>query len=92
MFYLVGPIKNFAKFTENTFSYRTPSVAASKLPLYSVIIYDKADEVIEELFQSIHSRFQITLETSMKGIDFDVSCVHLMYYKCHKINPNWYGS
>ena len=24
----------------------------------------------------------------MKGSQFVFDCVHLMYYKCHKINPN----
>ena len=28
----------------------------------------------------------------MKGIDFIVDCVHLLYNKCHKINPNQGGS
>ena len=31
---------------------------------------DKADEVIEELFQSLLSRYQIGLETTMKGSSF----------------------
>ena len=36
----------------------------------------KADEVIEELFQSFLSRYQIGLETSMKSSDFIFNCVH----------------
>ena len=24
----------------------------------------------------------------MRGGDFIFECVHLLYYKCHKINPN----
>ena len=47
---------------------------------------DKAHEVIEELFQSLLSRYQIGLETSMKGSDFIFDCVNLSYWKCHKIN------
>ena len=31
------------------------------------------------------SRFHIELETSMKSSDFIIDCVHLLYYKCHKI-------
>ena len=42
------------------------------------MINDEADEVIKELFD---------LE-SMKGNEF----VQLLYYKCHKINPNRGGS
>ena len=49
-------------------------------------------EVIEELFQSLVSRYQIGLETSMKGSDFVFDCVHLLYHKCHKRNPNHGGS
>ena len=44
------------------------------------MINDKADEVLEELFQSILSRNQFGLETSKKVSDF------IFDYKCHKIN------
>ena len=40
---------------------------------------------MEELFQSLFSRFHIELETSIKSSDFIIDCVHLLYYKCHKI-------
>ena len=56
------------------------------------MIYDNTDEVIEELFESLLSRYQIGLETSMTGSDFIFDCGHLLYYKCHKINPNQGGS
>ena len=45
------------------------------------MINDKADEAIE-VFHSLLSRYQIWLETSMKGSDF--SCVHLLNYVCHE--------
>ena len=38
----------------------------SKSDSIEIVINDKADEVIEELFQSILSRYQTELETSMK--------------------------
>ena len=44
-----------------------------------VMINYKADEVIEELFQSLLSRHQIGLETSMKGSDLVFDCVHFLY-------------
>ena len=44
-----------------------------------VMINYKADEVIEELFQSLLSRYQIGLETSMKGSDLVFDCVHFLY-------------
>ena len=50
------------------------------------MIHDKADEVIEELFQSLISRYQIGLESSMRGTDLIFDCDHLLHYKCHKIN------
>ena len=37
-------------------------------------------------------RYQIRLKTSMKGSDFIFDCVHLLYYKCHKINFKRSGS
>ena len=52
---------------------------------------DKADQVLEERFESILSRYQIGLETSVKGSDSIFNCVHLLYYKCYKINPNLGG-
>ena len=56
------------------------------------MIFDKADEVVEELFESHPYRYQIGLETSMKDSDFILDCINLFYYKCHKINLNHGGS
>ena len=50
------------------------------------LIYDNLNEVIEELFESIFNRDHTGLETSMRDFIFD--CVYLLYFKCHKINPN----
>ena len=50
------------------------------------MIYDKTDEAIEELFESLLSRYYIGLETSMKGSDFIFDCINFLHYKCHKIN------
>ena len=56
-----------------------------------IITYKKADEIIEELFESLLSRYQIGLETSMQHSNFLFSCVYLLYYECHKINlTHWY--
>ena len=52
------------------------------------MIDDKADKVMEELFQFVLSRYRIGLETSMKGSAFVFDCVHLLCYKCHEINLN----
>ena len=52
---------------------------------------DKADKIIEELFDSFKNRYQNNLE-SMKVKQFIFDYVHLLYYKCPKINPNCSGS
>ena len=49
---------------------------------------DKADEVIEKLFQSLLPRYQIGLKTLQQGNELVFYCADLFYYKCHKINPN----
>ena len=51
-----------------------------------IMINDKANEVIEKLFESLLNQYKIGLETSMRGSDFFFDCIHLMYYKCHKVN------
>ena len=40
-----------------------------------MMIYDKADEVIEERFGSFLERYQFELETVMKGSGFIFDCV-----------------
>ena len=45
------------------------------------------DEVMNKLFDSFKNRYQNNFE-SMKGSEFVFSYVHLLYYKCHKINQN----
>ena len=47
--------------------------------------YSDADEVIDELFKSLLSRYEVNLETSM-GKFFYYYSVQLMYYKCHRVN------
>ena len=50
-----------------------------------MMINDNTDEVIEELFQLLHRRYWIGLETSMKDSEFVFDCVQFLYYKCHQI-------
>ena len=56
-----------------------------------IMMDDKADKIIEELFDSLKNRYQNNLE-SMKGSEFVFNYVHLLYYKCYKLNPNRGGS
>ena len=48
--------------------------------------YNIANEVVDELFESLCWRYRETLETSMRGSIFIFDSVQLMYYKCHKVN------
>ena len=52
-----------------------------------IIINDKVDEVIIQHFDSLKKRYRNNLEP-IKGSEFVFDYVNLLYYKCHKINPN----
>ena len=43
-----------------------------------------SNELVYERFESLHSRYQGNLETSMRGRYFIFNSVQLMYNKCHK--------
>ena len=47
--------------------------------------YSDANEVTGEPFETLHSKYQVNLETSMNGNDFIFDSVQLMYYKCHRV-------
>ena len=60
------------------------------------VMHSKSDSIEiminnEELFDSLKNRHQNNLE-SIKAIEFVFDYVHLLCYKCHKINPNRGGS
>ena len=55
------------------------------------MVNDKADEVVEELSESLLNRYQNNQEKQIKSSEFDFDYVHLLYCKCHKINPNLGG-
>ena len=48
--------------------------------------YNDANKVVDEVFESLRSRYQGNLETSMRGSHFVFDSVLLMYYECHNIN------
>ena len=48
--------------------------------------YDNVNEVVNELFELLFPRYQIVLETSMRGSDCIFDSVQLLYCKCHKMN------
>ena len=68
-------------------------VVHSKSNNIEFMSYDEVvNEVVNELFESLLLRYQIGLETSMRGSDFIFDSVQLLYYKCHKINFKRGGS
>ena len=54
--------------------------------------YNDANEVVDKLFESLRSRYQGNLETSMRESDFIFDSVQMMYYKFHKVNFRRGGS
>ena len=54
--------------------------------------YNNAIKVVDELFESLHSRFQRNIEISMRESDFIFDWVQLMYCKYYKVNFRCGGS
>ena len=54
------------------------------------MIDDEANEVINELLDSSKKGYQNNLE-SIKGSEFVLNYARILYYICHKINPNCVG-
>ena len=54
--------------------------------------YDNENEVVNELFESLLSRYQIGLETPIRVSNFIFDSVQLLHYKCQKINFKRGGS
>ena len=66
-------------------------VMYSKSDKIEIMINDEANEVIKEHSDSLKNKYQNNLE-SKTFCRFVFDYVHLLYYKCHKINPNCDGS
>ena len=73
---------NFLSTTDNDEEH----LMNSKSNNIEIMIGDEADKV-KDFFDSLKNRYQNNL-ILMKGSQFVFNYVHLMYYKCHKINPN----
>ena len=54
--------------------------------------YRDTNDVIEKLFLSLRSKYEDNLETSIKGSNFKLDSVELIYCKCHKIYVKGGGS
>ena len=63
----------------------------SKSDNIEIMISDEADQIIKKLFDSLKNRYQNNLQ-SMRGSEFALDYVKLLYYKCHKIKLNRGGS
>ena len=57
----------------------------SKDDKIKIMINYKGGKVMVEFGEPHLPRYQIGLDTSMKGRDFVFNCVHLLYHKCHEI-------
>ena len=53
--------------------------------------YNDTNEVDDELFESLPTRYQGNLKRSTRGSDFIFDSVQLMYYKCHKVSFKRWG-
>ena len=58
----------------------------SKSDNIEIMNYDKADEVIEEVFKSLLNRYQGGFKILIKGGNFVFGYVNLLHYKCDIIN------
>ena len=56
-----------------------------------IMINDEAVEVIKKLFDWLKDRYQRSLQL-MRGSEFTLYYVQLLYYECHKIDFNHTGS
>ena len=54
--------------------------------------YNNVNEVVDEFFGSLRSRYQVNLETSTRESDFLFDSVPLMCYKYHRVNVIHGGS
>ena len=67
-------------------------VMHSKSNNIEFMLNDNANEVVNELFESLLSRYHIGSETSVRGCDFIFDSVQLLYYRCQKTNLKYGGS
>ena len=54
--------------------------------------YNDANEVVDDLFESLCSKYEDDLDTSIKEMIFFFYSVQLMYYKFHKVSFKRGGS
>ena len=57
-----------------------------------IMVGSDTSDVIKELFKSFLQRYQEDLQEKMKGSDFELDGINLLYYDFNKINLNRGGS
>ena len=57
-----------------------------------ILICEKVDEVIKKVFELLGNRYQIGLETLIKGSNFIADCEIFLQCKCHEISLKHGGS
>ena len=57
-----------------------------------IMMGNEADEIIEELFESLLQKYQEGLEGKMRGSEFVFDSIDLFHYNLHKISLNRGGS
>ena len=57
----------------------------SKTDSIKLTSYNDANEVVDEVFHSLRSRYQENLETLIRGTESIFNSVQLLYYKRHKV-------
>ena len=60
----------------------------SKNDEIEIMIGNNSNEIVNELFSSLLIRYQMVLETSMKGSDFVFDIIDGIYCKCHRKSLN----
>ena len=64
----------------------------SKSDNLEIMIGNETLDIIEELFESLLTRYQIDFETSGEGSNFAFNNIDVIYYKCHEIRQTRGGS
>ena len=64
----------------------------SKSTNTEIMTGNETNKIINELFESLLTRYQLALEESMKGSNFVFDSIDGMHYKCNKISLNGVGS
>ena len=63
----------------SSIDFEKEHIMHSKSDNIKFLCYDDANDVVNELFDSLRSRYQMSLETSMRGSDFIFDSVQLLY-------------